>query len=249
MDMLPVIALIISLASVLFTGWAAFSTWHQALSVRAQTQIQREQVEAAKEQTQLQAQIARDNSQPYVWADIQPDMKQGTILDLVIGNIGPTLATDVRVTFDGPLPVSDAASDDISSLQRTLAEGLHSLAPGREIRWHLGLSPDLLAEDVPQHVLIRVDARGPHGQLPTLEVPVDVSQWRQSKDAPDGSLHRLKIELEKQTESLQMQAKASSEISTSLRDLGEALDELHSPHPRLSRRTSAAPRWARRREN
>lgn len=192
MQTLSAIALVVSIASVLFTGWAAFATARQAKSARDQTKIQKEQVEAAREQTTLQRLLAREALQPYVWADLQPDMKQGTVLDLVVGNSGPTVATDIRVTFDPALPVSPNWQGDVVRLQNTLANGLHSLAPHREIRWSLGTSPDLMAEDRPQLVQIRIDANGPHGRLPELVVPVDISQWRQSKDAPDGSLHHVR---------------------------------------------------------
>lgn len=192
MNALPLIALFISLGAMFFAGWAAYATWRQAKSVEAQTAIQKDQVEAAREQTRLQREIANGTTQPYVWADLQPDMKQGTVLDLVVGNSGPTVATNIRVTFDPALPVSSDWQGDIVKLQNTLANGLHSLAPHREIRWALGASPDLMAEDRPQLIQIRVTANGPHGRLPELVVPVDISQWRQSKDAPDGSLHHVR---------------------------------------------------------
>lgn len=206
METLSILAFGISVVAALFTGWAAVATARQARSARDQTEIQREQVEVAREQTRLQRELTDEAAQPYVWADIQPDMKQGMILDLVVGNNGPTVATDVKVTFDAPLPLSADVRKDSEPLLQTLASGLRSMAPGREIRWHLGTGPDLLSEDVPQLVCIKVDAHGPHGPLPTLEVPVDISQWRQSKDSPDGSLHLVR-------KSIQDLAKAVDHVS------------------------------------
>lgn len=202
METLSLLAFGISVVAAIFTGWAAFATARQARSARDQTKIQREQVEAAREQTRLQRAIADEAVQPYVWADIQPDKKQGTILDLVIGNTGPTVATDVKVTFDAQLPLSAEARMTSDYLVRTLAKGLRSLAPGREIRWHLGTAPDLLSQDTPKPILIRVEAAGPHGPLPTLEVPVDASQWRTSKDAPDGSLHLVRKSIQELTKAV-----------------------------------------------
>lgn len=202
METLSVLAFGISVVAALFTGWAAIATARQARSARDQTEIQREQVDAAREQTRLQRELTDEAAQPYVWADIQPDVKQGMILDLVVGNNGPTVATDVTVLFDAPLPLSADVQKDSEPLLRTLAEGLRSMAPGREIRWHLGAGPDLLGEDVPQLLRIKVDASGPHGPLPTLEVPVDISQWRLSKDAPDGSLHLVRKSIQDLTKSV-----------------------------------------------
>lgn len=208
MPTLSVLALIISIVSVLFTGWAAAATARQARSARDQTEVQREQVEAAREQTRLQRELAHEASQPYVWADIQPDMKQGTVLDLVIGNSGPTVATDIKVTFEPPLSASKSWQEDVVSLQRTLADGLHSLAPKREIRWHLGTGPDLMSDDQPQLVRIEVEASGPHGSLPAVVVPVDITQWRQSKDAPDGSLHHVRNSIQDLSKSIDKAARS-----------------------------------------
>lgn len=202
MGTLSVLAFVISIVSALFTGWAALATAGQARSAREQTEIQRQQVEAAREQTRLQREISNEAVQPYVWADIQPDMKQGTILELVVGNSGPTFATDVKITFDAPLPLSAAALESSGPLLRTLASGLESLSPGREIRWHLGTGPDLLGEDIPRPVRIRVEAAGPHGPLPRLEVPIDASQWRMAKDAPDGSLHLVRKSIQDLTKAV-----------------------------------------------
>lgn len=210
MGTLSVLAFAISIVSAGFTGWAAIATARQAKSARMQTEIQREQVAAAREQTRLQREITNEAAQPYVWADIQPDTKQGKILDLVIGNTGPTVATDVKVTFDAPLTMSDFAAHRSEPMLRALEDGLRSLAPGRVIRWTLGAAPELLSEDTPQLIRITVEATGPHGPLPPLEVPVDASQWRNSKDAPDGSLHLVRKSIQDLTKSID---KAASRLT------------------------------------
>lgn len=214
MPTLSVLALIISGISVLFTGWAAFATAKQARSARDQTEIQREQVEAAREQTALQRALAHEALQPYVWADIQPDMQQGGLLDLVVGNSGPTVATSVKVGIDPPLPTAMNRYEDVVKLQKTLSEGLHSLAPGRVLRWSLGPGHKLLSEDVPQLLHIRVVADGPYGPLTALEVPIDISQWRTSKDAPDGSLHYIRKSIQELTKTVDGAAKALVEART-----------------------------------
>lgn len=196
---ISIIALVISVTALPFTAWAAAAAAKQAQSARVQakaaedqTEIQREQVEASREQTRLQRQLARQAMQPYVWADIQPDMQQGTVMHVVVGNSGPTMAQDVRVTFDPPLHASGQFMTKIEKVQETLASGLRSLAPGREIRWTLGAGYDLLAGEEPRVHTVRVDAVGPDGPLAPLEVVIDMSQWRQARDAPDGSLHHVR---------------------------------------------------------
>lgn len=187
-----IIALGISILALPFTAWAARAAAKQATAARDQTQIQREQVAAAREQTELQQELARNASQPYVWADIQPDMQQGTVMHVVVGNSGPTIARNVKVTVEPGLPAGQQQSEKIESVQRTLANGLRSLAPGRVLRWSLGAGFDLLSSDVPQLRTVRIEGDGPHGPLEVVEFEIDISEWRQARDAPDGSLHHVR---------------------------------------------------------
>ena len=189
---IAIIALVISLLALPFTAWAAHATARQAKAALAQTEIQRQQVAAAREQTELQRALAREALQPYVWADIQPDMQQGTVLNVAVGNSGPTVARNVRVTFDPPLPAGKQQVDKVEEVQRTLATGLRSIAPNRVHRWSLGAGYDLMPTDTSQLRTVRVQADGPYGPLPVLEIEVDIAEWRQSRDAPDGSLHHVR---------------------------------------------------------
>lgn len=213
MQTISIIALVVSCLALPFTMWAARAAARQADAARmqaraaeAQTAIQKEQVDAARAQTDLQRELALQAAQPYVWADIQPDMQQGTMLQVVVGNRGPTLARDVRVMFEPPLPAGSQQSDNIATVQRVLAEGLLSLAPDRVIRWSLGAGSDLLSEETPQRRTVRVEAEGPNGPIPALEFDVDISQWRSARDAPDGSLHHLRGELKELTKAVKLAA-------------------------------------------
>ena len=189
---ISIVALVISAFALPFTVWAARAAARQAKAAHDQTQIQREQVAAAREQTQLQRDLAHEALQPYVWADIQPDMQQGTMLHVVVGNNGPTMASNVRVTFEPPLPADHHESGNVESVERMLASGLRSLAPKRELRWTLGAGFDLLVSEEPQVRTVRVEGDGPYGPLPVLEIQIDISQWRQARDAPNGSLHHVR---------------------------------------------------------
>lgn len=189
---ISIVALVFSGFALPFTIWAARAAAKQARAAHDQTDIQREQVAAAREQTQLQRDLAREALQPYVWADIQPDMQQGSYLQVVVGNNGPAVAQNVRVTFDPPLPAGELHSESVEGVQRVLKNGLRSLAPNRIIRWSLGVASDLLSSESPQVRTVRVEGDGPYGPLPVLEMEIDVSEWRQARDAPDGSLHHVR---------------------------------------------------------
>lgn len=220
---ISIVALVISAFSLPFTAWAARAAAKQAKAAHDQTEIQREQVAAAREQTQLQRELGREASQPYVWADIQPDKQQGTIMHIVVGNSGPTVARNVKVIFDPPLPAGQQQSDKVESVQRILANGLRSLAPNRAIRWTLGAGYDLLSSADPQVRTVRVEGEGAHGPLPVLEFEIDISEWRQARDAPDGSLHHVRGAIKDLT-------KALGGIETTMKRVANR-PEVHEPAP------------------
>lgn len=147
---------------------------------------------AARAQTQLQRELAEAQAQPYVWADIQPDMKQGTLLQIVVANSGPTIARNVNVVIDPPLQPEAQFPGRVEAAQRRLAAGIRSLAPGRRIEWSAGRGFDVLSDDIPHVHQITVTADGPHGPITPLVFDVDLSDWREGRDAPDGSLHLVR---------------------------------------------------------
>lgn len=150
--------------------------------------ISKSQVAAAKSQTEVQRQIHRDSSQPYVWADIRLNPDDGATLDWVVGNSGPTVATDVTFRVDPPFgdihPLTSAAIERMTN-------GMASLPPGRINWWRLGATYDLMKSAGPQPRTITIDATGPFGALPTLEYVVDITDFREANVHPDGSLHLL----------------------------------------------------------
>ena len=95
-----------------------------------------------KRQTDLQQAIAEGSSSPYVWGDVRLQFSNGWNLEFVIGNWGPTVATNVRVAIDPSLPTNHEGAY-IDVMHERLREGLSSLAPGRTLHWTLGPSVDL----------------------------------------------------------------------------------------------------------
>jgi hypothetical protein len=149
----------------------------------------KQQVDVMRDQTQLQREIAHEASQPYVYADLQPDPDQGFLLQLVVGNSGPTTATHVHVTFEPPLRFGKGF-EDIDTVQARLATGIESLSPGRSLVWLLGSGPDLLSHDKLAH-RVTIRAQGPHGAIPTVSYVIDLADLLESRDSPRGTLHYL----------------------------------------------------------
>ena len=152
----------------------------------------RKAAKAAEEQTNLQLDIMRKAAQPYVWASMQPDQDSGTLFHLIIGNSGPTIARNIRVTIDPPLPSS---SHTMSQLQQDLREGIISLAPGDTLHWHLRPASNHIASNTTHKITATAD--GPYGPLEPVEFIIRPQTLQKALAYPQGSLHSIRQELRK----------------------------------------------------
>ncbi len=146
---------------------------------------------AAEDQSEIQRQIRIDAAQPFVWVDIRPDALTGILLNLVVGNSGPTVATNVRVTADPALPRIEQLAERVATAEKLLARGIPSLPPGRTYTWPLGQGFNLISDDAPQAYTFTVEAEGPFGAIPVMTYVVDLAALKGAMDRPTGSLHEL----------------------------------------------------------
>jgi len=188
----------VAIAAALIAAAALYFNW---LSTRAAIRAAR----AAEEQTRIQQQLRIDAAQPYVWVDIRPDDATGTLLNLVVGNSGPTVASNVRVKVEPPLPVIEQLRERVDTAQERLGDGLQSLAPGRSLVWPLGQGFNLLKDKGRQAYTFMITADGPFGPVPPLAYMVDMSDWRGLLDRPAGSLHQLTIAVKELTKEISKQ--------------------------------------------
>ena len=187
MDSNTIAAWVAAVAAIVAAVVAFFALWPAQRAAKA-----------AEEQTRVQRELMYQSAQPYVWADIQPDDQQGTMLHLVLGNAGPTVARHVRVFIDPPFPQVSGHIGRSTAAQRRLRGGILSLAPGRIIRWSLGIASDLMKDEEDTTVYrVRVMADGPYGEIEPVETEICLSDWRESLDAPGGSLHHIRKSIEK----------------------------------------------------
>jgi hypothetical protein len=148
---------------------------------------------AAEEQTKIQRQLRIDAAQPYVWVDIRPDESQGMMLNLVVGNSGPTVAEKVRVQVDPHLPSTAELRELAEGAGTLLSDGIESLPPGRTLMWPLGAASKVMNESGRDAYKFTVTAKGPFGQVPALTYIVNMTDWWNSLDRPAGSLHQLTL--------------------------------------------------------
>jgi hypothetical protein len=122
-----------------------------------------------------------------------PRWRQGILLNVVVGNSGPTVAKKVRVKVDPPLPSIDQLRGRVQIAETILADGIESLPPGRILSWPLGQAFNLMNDGRPQSYKFTVTANGPFGAIPALNYIVDLGNWRESLNRPAGNLHQLTL--------------------------------------------------------
>lgn len=105
----------------------------------------RRQLNEAKELREAQ-------TRPFVVIDLGSSAR--SLFDLVVKNIGPTLARDVHFKFDPPIRSTD---DDLDPNKvKMFREGISTLAPGKEIRTLFEKGPDRHESDLPDTYAVTV---------------------------------------------------------------------------------------------
>jgi hypothetical protein len=136
---------------------------------------------AALEQITQQSELFREAAQPTLWADIRGDVT-GELLVLLVGNSGPSIAHNVKVTFD-PEPPSLAVVN-IKPVLEMLEKGLTAMAPGRTMEWVLGTAHNTVDWDARNECRVRIEADGPFGPIDPVEHLIVINDLKDSRSAP-----------------------------------------------------------------
>jgi hypothetical protein len=80
-----------------------------------------------------------------------------------------------------------------NAAQKTLADGVASLPPGRTMMWPLSQGFILIKDHGPRAYSFTITAKGPFGDVPTLTHVVDLADWRGMLNRPTGNLHQLTL--------------------------------------------------------
>ncbi|GHE24171.1 hypothetical protein [Streptomyces capillispiralis] len=157
---------------------------------------------SAAQQLALAERIHREQNEPYVIVDIQPERNDGSLL-LVIENAGPTVARNVRISCDPPLesswtPVGDEP-DLTQVIQQVLARTIPMLPPHRRLTFLLDSRERFKNTELPRVYTFTVNADGPAGAVETLEFTVDLDAvaWALLEDRPTKQLETKLGKIEK----------------------------------------------------
>jgi type II secretory pathway pseudopilin PulG len=187
----------VAAASALIAVIALVFTGLQASSAKQQADAAREQVNLARRQTEVQERLYEDQQQPYVWVDYRLDPVSQWLVDLVIKNEGPTVARNVKVTFDPMVRrVERAKHDGLDSLT-AFSEGFTSIPPGREMRWSLGTHVEVWDEKVLDTHLVTISFDGPFGHVGPYSYTLSYSDFKSQAIRERGSLTQMVEQLKK----------------------------------------------------
>jgi hypothetical protein len=186
-----IVAAAIALLAVVYAVKSTHAAQNSAKSGKRSADAAERAALAAEQQTDLQMQLRKDSAQPYVWVDVRPDDVTDVLLNLIIGNSGPTIAQNVRATIDPPLVAIDQLKDRAETAQDLLARGISSLPPGRTLVWPLGQGFNILDGNGPKRHTVTVTADGPFGPVPPLTYVLDLMDYKGHMHRPAGSIHLL----------------------------------------------------------
>jgi hypothetical protein len=102
-DWSTIAAVSASIVAAIALAFTAMSTSLARRAARAgdRSALAAERAAAATEEyVKIEQQLRVEANQPRVWMDVRPDETNGVILNLVIGNSGPTVAQNVRATIE-----------------------------------------------------------------------------------------------------------------------------------------------------
>ena len=137
--------------------------------------------------------MREEQTRPFVIVDI--DSTRKPFFDLVVKNLGATMARDVRFKFDPPAESSmDGVSLDRFKMFR---DGISTLPPGKEIRTLFDTGPERHDSDLPDVYEATVNYTDHTGKHPYEErIDLDVGLYWNRMSVTLRDVHDLHTELQ-----------------------------------------------------
>jgi hypothetical protein len=204
------ISVVVAIVAVFWAGHSAYSSRDSAAAARDAATAAEDQARAVEEQTQLQRELAKVAAEPNLWVDIRADEVTGGGLLLLVGNSGPSIARNVKVTFDPPVTAKQA---DMEPILDTLRQGISALAPGRTLQWVLGAAASTVDWSASNVYRVHIEADGPLGAIdPPLDYVISIDDLALSNPAPTGTLHSVTAQLRDISKSTQQMSEAVARL-------------------------------------
>ncbi|MFH8894494.1 hypothetical protein [Streptomyces sp. NPDC017949] len=168
---------LIAVGSMVVAVLAACISMRQAKHASGQVEAAEKQVTVARQQLQHAEAVHREQNEPYVVVDIQPDSVGALVV--VVQNIGSTIARNVRITVDPPLE-SSWGEDLTQMLARALSRTFPMLPPRRKLHFLLDEQARFQRDDLPTAYTFTVRCEGPYGPVEDMEYVVDFGTYAET---------------------------------------------------------------------
>jgi hypothetical protein len=152
----------------------------------------------AYNQLKLARALREDMARPYVVVDIEPAKGAGpSYMELVIRNIGKTMARNVNFTFDPPLrstfdDIAKAAFNHTIAEYTILNDGIATMPPGREYRMVFEFMPDRLhREDLERRYDVTINFSSDRGEEKPLTQVLDLNLYFSTLHVPEHNIHHI----------------------------------------------------------
>lgn len=167
----------------------ALATTGQLLVLVAAALYARAQVREARE-------LRRDEARPYVVVDLEPD--RPPFMNLVVANLGRTMARNVRIETDPPLDSSVYRSGPVELAKlRLFSEGIPSLAPGKRIVLLFDQMAHRAEADLPETYRVRLTYDWDGGDPIREELRLDLDLYRPLRRIRLDTVHDVNLTLDK----------------------------------------------------
>lgn len=160
---------------------------------RAREQQAKQASEQSQEQASREQRLREEQARPFVVVDFEPSPVWGNIINLVVQNVGKTLAKNVRLTFNPPLVSSTAGNDGYNFQESNLLKhGIPAMPPGKRFEALFDMSHDHIQAGLPMSYEVRVDLEDSQGrQQEALEYVLDLNFRYGVRRVESKSIHDL----------------------------------------------------------
>lgn len=174
---------------------------------------------------------SRVRSRPTLFAEFRQEPDSESAYSLIIRNAGPSVARDVRVTFDPPVEQAPGSSPEKDRIIKRFSRSIPAMAPGQELRslWatygiqgekkgNLIPTPDDVTVTITYHGSTRHEYQD---SFPLMAETITLDTFVTSSASVKGRLKTLAEESKKQAKSLESIAQTLRSASIREAESGE----------------------------
>ncbi|MEU2703343.1 hypothetical protein [Micromonospora aurantiaca (nom. illeg.)] len=244
-ERLSVLVAALALLGIVYSWRSAQAAKSSAEAARSQAASAREQVDLGRRQIDLllkqitQAEDAQralrqaqeEALQPMVVVDILPAPNDRGVMMLVIENIGPSIARNVRIDVSPP-PVRAAGDPNGKAIHEwgVFTRGIRTMPPRHRMEFFFDVGFQRFRDGINNVFTFVVNAEGPFGPAPELTYEIDLEVMRETWIG-QATLGKVIQQMEKGTRAIGELAEAVSRLDSD-RQSGRAVTPHKAPrHP------------------